>query len=281
MAENKKSFVLYADIISTFEELEDVEAGLLIKHLLRYVNDQNPEPPNRLIKLIFEPIKQQLKRDLNKWEGIKDKRSEAGKASAEARKLLKQQILTNSTHVKSVEQNEQVSTNPTVSVNDNVNVSVNVNDTVSVINKEKDKKKIVSASPTPSKRIRTIDDFKEIARLSFETNNCIFSNDFKKEWLKLIQSKKWKSKEQSAIDASLKKLMKYEEPFSQSLVENAIAGEYQGVTFSDTDNHYQKFKNQTNGITKNITTADKTQSRNNMVELARQILSSNPAQESY
>ncbi|WP_231489881.1 DUF6291 domain-containing protein [Pedobacter sp. Leaf170] len=78
MAENKKSFVLYADLISTFEELEDVEAGLLVKHLLRYVNDQNPEAPNRLIKLLFEPIKLQLKRDLHKWEEVKENKSQGG-----------------------------------------------------------------------------------------------------------------------------------------------------------------------------------------------------------
>lgn len=133
-----------------------------------------------------------------------------------------------------------------------------------------------SASPqTPKniKLVRSTEDLKELARLSFENNNCIFENEFKKAWLKLLSEKKWSTKSQSAIDASLKNLMKYDEVFAQTLVENAIAGEYQGVTFPSTDNDYKKFKS--NGITKNITTADKTQSRNNMVELARQILSSN------
>lgn len=277
MAENKKSFVLYTDLISTFEELEDVEAGRLIKHLLRYVNDANPEPPDRLTKLVFEPIKQQLKRDLQRWEGIKDKRSEAGKASAEARRLLKEQNSTKSTSVKSV---EQTLTNSTVSVNDNVNDTVNVNVNDSVINKEKDKKK-KAASPSPTKKARTTEDFKEIARISFQNNECQFSNNFKIQWLKLIQSKKWIKKEQSAIDASLKKLMRYDEVFSQLLVENAIAGEYQGVTFADTDTHYEKYQKQSNGNSKNLTTADKTISRNNMVELARSILSGNAATQSY
>ena len=68
MAKDKKSAVIYSDWITTFEELEDCEAGQLIKHLFRYINDQNPEPPSRLIKLIFEPLKQSLKRDLKKYE---------------------------------------------------------------------------------------------------------------------------------------------------------------------------------------------------------------------
>lgn len=68
MAKDKKSVIVYVDWISTFEELDDAEAGKLIKHFFRYVNDQNPEPPDRLTKLVFEPIKSQLKRDLMAYE---------------------------------------------------------------------------------------------------------------------------------------------------------------------------------------------------------------------
>lgn len=73
MAEGKKSALIYCDIIHTVEELDDVDAGLLFKHFLRYVNDLNPEPPSKLIKIVFEPIKQSLKRDLKKWQAISNK----------------------------------------------------------------------------------------------------------------------------------------------------------------------------------------------------------------
>jgi hypothetical protein len=79
MAENKKSVLLYCDIIHTVEELDDVDAGLLFKHYLRYINDQDPEPPSKLIKIVFEPIKQTLKRDLKKWKSEIKQRSDAGK----------------------------------------------------------------------------------------------------------------------------------------------------------------------------------------------------------
>ena len=79
MAENKKSVLLYCDIIHTVEELEDSDAGLLFKHYLRYINDQNPEPPSKLIKIVFEPIKQNLKRDLKKWEAKSVRNSESAK----------------------------------------------------------------------------------------------------------------------------------------------------------------------------------------------------------
>lgn len=127
MAENKKGFVLYADVWKTVSKLPNEKAGELFKHLLMYVNDEDPQTDDILIEIAFEPIKQQLKRDLEKWETIKGKRSDAGKKSAELRKLKSEQKATNPTSVESVEQD---STNPTV--NDNVNVTVNVNDTVKV-----------------------------------------------------------------------------------------------------------------------------------------------------
>lgn len=130
MADNKKSILVYADWIDKFEELEDDEAGRLIKHFFRYVNDLNPEYPDRTTKLMFIDIKNTLKRDLGKWEEKSPQRSEkarvAGLASAEARKLKKQLDSTNEL---------QVELNPTkstvsVSVSDTVSESVNVSDSV-------------------------------------------------------------------------------------------------------------------------------------------------------
>jgi hypothetical protein len=79
MAENKKSFILYCDLIHTVKKLPDDKAGILFKHLLSYVNDENPTTDDLLVEVAFEPIKRQLKRDLEKFEEVKIKRSEAGK----------------------------------------------------------------------------------------------------------------------------------------------------------------------------------------------------------
>ncbi len=75
MAECKNSFVLYNEFIETFETLTDEDAGQLVKHLFRYVNDQNPETENPMVKLAFIPMKQQLKRDLKKYEKYIEKQS--------------------------------------------------------------------------------------------------------------------------------------------------------------------------------------------------------------
>jgi len=126
MAENKKSVILYVDIIHTFEALDDAEAGRLIKHYLRYINDLNPEPPDKLTQIAFEPIKQSLKRDLINWENTKVERSKSGHLgglkSGEARRSKMKQDEANASLSKQDEANEAVS------------VSVSVSD--SVINKQ-------------------------------------------------------------------------------------------------------------------------------------------------
>jgi hypothetical protein len=75
MAKDKKSFVLYCDIIHTIEQLTDEQAGHLFKHVLYYVNDLNPNTDNVITKIAFEPIKQQLKRDLVRYEKIRERNS--------------------------------------------------------------------------------------------------------------------------------------------------------------------------------------------------------------
>lgn len=114
MAENKKSFVLYSDSKGLVNQLPDDVAGRLLKHIYAYVNDENPVSDELLLNIAFEPIKQQLKRDLVKWENQLTQRKDAGRKSAEIRKR-------NSTVV----DESKISSTVSVSVNDNVNVSVN------------------------------------------------------------------------------------------------------------------------------------------------------------
>jgi hypothetical protein len=115
MAENKKSFIAYVDWKETFDSLPDDKAGQLIKHIFAYINDENPKSNDILINAVFANIKHTLKRDLRKYEIIREKRVIAGKASADK----KQHVLT------SVDMCEQV-TPVSVSVNDSVNDTVNV-----------------------------------------------------------------------------------------------------------------------------------------------------------
>lgn len=55
------------------------KAGDLFMHILEYVNDMDPTTDDLIIQLTFEPVKQQLKRDLEAWENELDKKSSGGK----------------------------------------------------------------------------------------------------------------------------------------------------------------------------------------------------------
>jgi hypothetical protein len=148
MAEDKKCFLLYADLIHTIEKMPDDKAGSLFKHILAYVNDLNPITEDLIIQLTFEPIKQQLKRDLAKYEIVKTDKSNGGKLGNLKRwhKDLYDKVVGNELDI---EKAFEIATNRKASHTDGVqslpiasvavNDSVNVND--SVINNI-DKRKI-------------------------------------------------------------------------------------------------------------------------------------------
>ena len=123
MSKDKKSFILYLDQQDLFNKLPDEIAGKLIKHIFSYVNCEDPKLDDLLLDIAFSPIKQSLKRDLNKWETQLDQRSKAGKISAQRRAAKANEAQRKATTV------ESRSTNPT----DSVNVSVSVSDSVSEV----------------------------------------------------------------------------------------------------------------------------------------------------
>jgi len=86
MAENKKSFILYADQQGVINQLPDDVAGRLIKHIFAYVNDENPITDELIVNIAFEPIKQTLKRDLRRWEEYIEKQSLNGKKGGRPKK---------------------------------------------------------------------------------------------------------------------------------------------------------------------------------------------------
>ena len=138
MAENKKSIIVYADWIELFESLNDAEAGLLIKHFFRYVNDLNPIAPDRITELSFIPIKQALKRDLKNWENTLNERSINGRKGNLKKYNLDIYLLFESGKFNLEEAEElaktrkasppdSIATKTIANVADNVNDNVNVN----------------------------------------------------------------------------------------------------------------------------------------------------------
>jgi hypothetical protein len=118
MAENKKSFILYCDQKGLWDKLNNEQAGKLIKHILAYVNDENPKTDDFITELAFEPIKQHLKRDLKQWDETRQSRSDAGKAGAKARW---QRMAKDGKRI-----NDMAKMAVNVNVNDNVSVSKDI-----------------------------------------------------------------------------------------------------------------------------------------------------------
>lgn len=78
MAEGKKSFVLYSDIIHMVRKMPVEKQGELFMLILSFVNDENPQTDDLLLQIAFEPIKVNLKRDLKQWEVFSKNKSESG-----------------------------------------------------------------------------------------------------------------------------------------------------------------------------------------------------------
>lgn len=73
------------------------------------------------------------------------------------------------------------------------------------------------------------------------------SAEFVSTWELLRKQPKWKKKTKSALQMSLNKLGKYPEEFAILLMENAIAGNWQGVVFTWTPDEFRKWLAQKEG----------------------------------
>ena len=116
MATGKKSFVFYCNWRNTFVELPKDKGYDLLMHILAYVNDENPQTDDILIRAVFANIKDQLKADLKRWEVQHNQRIEAGKASAKSR-----QRKSTSVNERSISSTVSVSGSVSGSVSDSVN----------------------------------------------------------------------------------------------------------------------------------------------------------------
>ena len=131
MAEGKKSFTAYCNWIDTFDELTDEEAGRLIKHLFNYVNDKNPEAPDKLTKIAFMEIKNTLKRDLTKWVAKAEANRINGSKGGRPKKA------------KETQENQTVNLGLNNNPQKPVTVKVTVTDTVTVNDKVKVNDKVI------------------------------------------------------------------------------------------------------------------------------------------
>lgn len=76
-------------------------------------------------------------------------------------------------------------------------------------------------------------------RASIAIPTSLNNADFLAEWEKLLQTKKWKGKQDSTIEGNLEELATFDVRFATELVKAARLGEWQGVVFQQTGKNYE------------------------------------------
>lgn len=188
MADNKKSFVAYTDWGSIFNMLTDDEAGKLAKHLFNHASNQETTLNDRMLKVLFEPIRLQLERDNSKYETVKERRKEAGRKgglkSGETRKQ-------NEAIALDAKQNEA---NEAVIVNGNDTVNVNDNDIL--LKKETKERRFKPPALSEVEEYISEKNYSTVSAQSFwnfyESKNWFVGKNKMKDWKKAIAG--WESR---------------------------------------------------------------------------------------
>lgn len=165
---NKKSFVLYYDLIYIIKKISLAERGEIFTNILDYVNEKIiPDHSNNLaLDIIFSQIKMQLDRDKLLWENKAKINSINGSKGGKANATKRKRTVANGSERKRNVANQAV--NGTVNVNgtvtDNVNVTI-INSVVDYFNaraKNQVKKPSIETAANIIKIIQegyTLDDF--------------------------------------------------------------------------------------------------------------------------
>lgn len=90
MDDSKKSFVLYASYSNQIKRLSLEQRGLLLTAILDYANGSQLPTLDDTTAMAFSFIQDQLDRDTEKWEDVRQKRSDAGKQGAEAKRIKRE-----------------------------------------------------------------------------------------------------------------------------------------------------------------------------------------------
>lgn len=250
MAQDKKTIVIYSNWEQTFENLTDDEAGRLIKHLFRYVNDKNPIAPDRVTELVFEPIKAVLKDDLKKYEKVKEEKSLQGRLGNlkrwnndlfllvenqsisidEAEKIVVQRKLSLSDKIIA----DATKTSQEIAVNDNDNDNVlNINNSLMSEIKISDDKKVFYLKE------------QEISLSDNEKKHLLIAEGFRKLFIKNLKEKKSPTKHQenakykSYVDP-IRLILEKEEATEEQLRSaynylNSLEGEFWKANILSTD----------------------------------------------
>jgi len=202
MAEGKKSFLLYTDLIQSIAHLTNEEKGILFNHLLEYVNDMNPVLTDRLLITAWKPIELSLKRDLEKFNKALEEKSISGRLGNlkrwhkdlfdlvinQSMTLEAAELIAKGRKVSHTDENNRTPSQEVANIADSVNDNVSVSDSVNDILLRKETKG--NAKPKfPFKKSLldlgvdeiVVDTFLEVRKKKKLTNSEIAFNKIKNE----------------------------------------------------------------------------------------------------
>lgn len=137
----KKSFILYIDNKEVFDILSDAQLGRLTRLLIDFADTRTLESniDDAAVNVAYRFMTTQMKRDIEKYDLVCQRRSEAGKKGGRPKKQTKANE-SNAFSEKAIESNEKQT---------KAKKAVTVTDTVTVLSLSKDNDNIEQACTAP------------------------------------------------------------------------------------------------------------------------------------
>lgn len=121
----KPSFILYCDLWDTIKYLDKKALGELTTIIFEYMIEGKTITPENPLFFVFNPIKNTLDRDKEKYKSISEKRKESGKKGGLSKGKQTKAKKANAKFANQIIANEADNDNDSVNVNENDNVNAN------------------------------------------------------------------------------------------------------------------------------------------------------------
>jgi hypothetical protein len=119
------SFILYCDLWDTIKYLDKKALGELTTIIFEYMIEGKTITPENPLFFVFNPIKNTLDRDKEKYKSISEKRKESGKKGGLSKGKQTKAKKANAKFANQTIANEADNDNDSVNVNENDNVNAN------------------------------------------------------------------------------------------------------------------------------------------------------------
>lgn len=134
---DKKSFIVHFSTYESIKDFDDAQLGKIFRAMCEYAITGKEITLTKMLKVAFRFVKSQMDADIKKYKETCEKRSDAGRSSAQKRAESK------STNVNKCQQNEQMPTKATdIDVDIDVDVDVDNIDIINMTRQDKTRQRV-------------------------------------------------------------------------------------------------------------------------------------------